>query len=115
MLKTTENTHPKRKISHTGKIWGEKNFQKKIYRERHTHRETSTKGGYGTDLQVITHVYLPRFSTFVNKNKFFSTRIEFLNLYKVKNLDKLHLRRFRNSLTLRHLQTNLTQINIEKS
>nr|DAL76343.1 MAG TPA: hypothetical protein [Caudoviricetes sp.] len=22
-----------------------KNFQKKIYRERHTHRETSTKGG----------------------------------------------------------------------
>ena len=24
---------------------GGKNFQKKIYRERHTHRETSTKGG----------------------------------------------------------------------
>ena len=30
LLKTTENTHPKRKISHTGKIWGKKIFRKKF-------------------------------------------------------------------------------------
>jgi hypothetical protein len=81
-LKTTENTHPKRKISHPSKIWRKKNFQKKIYRERHTRSEASTKGGYGIDLQAITHVYLPRFSMFVNKKEFFSTTIEFRNLYK---------------------------------
>lgn len=88
MLKTTENTLPKRKISHTGKIWGEKIFQKKIYRERHIRSEASTKGGYGADFQSITFVQQLQYMPFVNKNKFFSTTIEFRNLYKVKNLDK---------------------------
>ena len=45
LLKTTENTPPKRKISHPSKIWRKKIFQKKIYRERHTRSEASTKGG----------------------------------------------------------------------
>lgn len=43
--------------------------------------ENSKKGGYAIDLQVVTDIYPPRFSTFVNKNKFFSTTIEFQNLY----------------------------------
>lgn len=46
--------------------------------------ENSMKGGYAVDLQVVTNVYLPRFSTFVNKKEFFSTKIEFINLYKSK-------------------------------
>lgn len=61
---------------------GEKNFSEKNLSGA-THPQRSLyKRGYSTDLQVITRVYLLRFSTFVNKNKFFSTTIEFRNLYK---------------------------------
>lgn len=60
-----------------GKNFSEKNLSGATHPPRNLH-----KRGYGTDLQVITHVYLPRLSTFVNKNKFFSTTIEFRNLYK---------------------------------
>nr|DAF50729.1 MAG TPA: hypothetical protein [Myoviridae sp. ct04y17] len=58
-MKTTENTHPKRKISHPSKIWRKKIFQKKNYRERHTHIENPNKGGYTTDLQVVTLYQTP--------------------------------------------------------
>jgi hypothetical protein len=81
-LKTTENTPPNRKISHTGKIWGKKFSEKKFIGSDTPTAKPPQRGGDGTDLQVITHVYLPRFSMFVNKNKFFSTRIEFQNIYK---------------------------------
>nr|DAO51378.1 MAG TPA: hypothetical protein [Caudoviricetes sp.] len=32
---------------------GEKNFQKKIYRERHTRREASTKGGMALIYSIL--------------------------------------------------------------
>lgn len=49
----------------------EQNLGKKIFRKNlsgatHPYGKLQERG-YGTDLQVITHVYLPRFSTFVNK------------------------------------------------
>nr|DAU09269.1 MAG TPA: hypothetical protein [Caudoviricetes sp.] len=49
---------------------------------------------------------------FVKKNKFFLYRNGFENAYIVKYLDKCKLRRFRNSLTFRHLQLNLTLFNL---
>lgn len=75
LLKTTKNTHSKRKKrkkrkiskkiskiskknSHTGKIWGKKNFQKKIYQERHTRSEASTRGGMALIYrQLRTFIY----------------------------------------------------------
>lgn len=87
-MKTTENTPPNRKISHPSKIFGKKNFSEKNLSGA-THPQRSLyKGGYGTDLQAITLVKQPGRTPFVNKKEFFSTRIEFRNLYKVKNLDK---------------------------
>jgi len=67
----------------------EQNFWEKKFSEKNlseaTHPQRSLyKRGYVTDLQAITHVYPPRLSTFVNKKEFFSTKIEFINLYKSK-------------------------------
>ena len=65
----------------------EQNLERKNFSEKNlseaTHPQRSLyKRGYGTYLQAITHVYIPRFSTFVNKKEFFSTTIEFRNIYK---------------------------------
>jgi hypothetical protein len=79
-LKTTENTHPKRKISHPSKIWRKKIFRKKFIGSD-TPAAKPPQGGYGIDLQVVTLVQQPGRTPFVNKNKFFSTTIEFRNLY----------------------------------
>jgi hypothetical protein len=54
-----------------------KNFsEKNLSGATHPHGKLHERG-YAVDLQVVTNVYLPRFSTFVNKKEFFSTTIEF--------------------------------------
>nr|DAO22125.1 MAG TPA: hypothetical protein [Caudoviricetes sp.] len=79
-MKTTENTHPNRKISHTGKIWGKKFSEKNLSEATHPRRKVQERG-YATDLQVVTSYNHPRYTPFVNKKKFFSTTTEFRNLY----------------------------------
>nr|DAW20462.1 MAG TPA: hypothetical protein [Caudoviricetes sp.] len=59
-----------------------KNFSEKNLSEA-THPQRSLyKRGYSTDLQAITFYQSPGYILFVNKKEFFSTRIEFRNLYK---------------------------------
>nr|DAU31225.1 MAG TPA: hypothetical protein [Caudoviricetes sp.] len=59
-----------------------KNFsEKNLSGATHPHGKLQERG-YAVDLQVVICVYPPRFSVFVNNNKFFSTTIEFRNLYK---------------------------------
>lgn len=63
--------------------------EKKFFRKKFIGSDTPAAkppqgGGYGTDLQSITIVRQLHYIPFVNKKKFFSTRIEFQNLYKSK-------------------------------
>lgn len=113
MLKTTEIHLQTEKSAIRAKLGGKKISEKNLSGATHPYGRLQ-EGGYAIDLQVVTDIYPPRFSTFVNKNKFFPTTTEFRNFYN-KIHYKWHLRKFRNSLILRHLRTNLTQINIEKS